>query len=258
LQATLQAEKDMVRDLQGQLSEVQGDLDEAQIDKAQAEAEVEKCRNEIKDLESAVVRAQTDLIVVRAELDGAYGTRAQRAADVTMNPAVQKEMDELNDKNTSLQNEIKYLKTQDSGGDELKKKVTMLQKELKETIEDYEQMTKASIEFEKDREQLEASVDAMREKCEGLEGQLSEEKVKWLGMKSPGVHGPSSPSTSTMVLKNEFKKMMRDTRAENLKALRVRLPLCMKMTLLTRVNRPSKTKGESLRHLCALSRLNSY
>jgi Up-regulated During Septation len=258
LQETLQAEKDMARDLQGQLSEVQGDLDEAQIDKAQAEAEVEKCRNEIKDLESAVIRAQTDLIVVRAELDGAYGTRAQRAADVTMNPAVQKEMDELNDKNTSLQNEIKYLKTQDSGGDELKKKVAMLQKELKETIEDYEQMTKASIEFEKDREQLEASVDAMREKCEGLEGQLSEEKVKWLGMKSPGVHGPSSPSTSTMVLKNEFKKMMRDTRAENLKALRVRLPLCIKMTLLTRVNRPSKTKGESLRHLCALSRLNSY
>jgi archaellum component FlaC len=221
LQETLQAEKDAARNLEGQLTEVQGDLDEAKIDKAQAEAEVEKCRNEIQDLESAVVRAQTDLTVVRAELDGAYGTRAQRAADVTKNPAVQKEIDDLNDKNTSLQNEINFLKGQDSGSAELKSRVDVLQKELKDTIEDYELMTKASIEFEKDREQLEGSVDTLRERCEALEAQLSDEKVKWLGMKSPGVHGPGSPTTSTMVLKNEFKKMMRDTRAENMKALRV-------------------------------------
>jgi chromosome segregation ATPase len=221
LQETLQAEKDAARNLEGQLTEVQGDLDEAKIDKAQAEAEIEKCRNEIKDLESAVVRAQTDLTVVRAELDGAYGTRAQRAADVTKNPAVQKEIDDLYDKNTSLQNEINFLKGQDSGSAELKSKVDVLQKELKDTIEDYELMTKAGIDFEKDREQLEGSVDTLRERCEALEAQLSDEKVKWLGMKSPGVHGPGSPTTSTMVLKNEFKKMMRDTRAENMKVLRV-------------------------------------
>lgn len=230
LHETLQAEKSVARNLEEQLSEVQGDLDEAKIDKAQAEAEVEKCRNEIKELESAVVLAQTDLTVVRAELDGAYGTRAQRAADVTKNPAVQKEIDDLNDKNivllnekTSLENEINHLKGQGSGSSELENKVDLLQKELKDTIEDYELMTKASIEFEKDREQLEGSMDALRERCESLEAQLSDEKVKWLGMKSPGMHGPGSPTTSTMVLKNEFKKMMRDTRAENMKALRVRL-----------------------------------
>lgn len=224
IQETLQAEKEAGRSLEAQLAEVQGDLDEAKIDKAQAEAEVEKCRKEVGELESSVVRLQTDLTVVRAELDGAYGTRAQRAADVTMNPAVQKEIDDLNDKNTSLRNEINYLKTQGSGDRELKEQVDMLQKELKETIEDYELMTKASIEFEKDREQLERSVDTLREKCEALEAQLNDERVKWLGMKSPGVHGPGIPSenTSTMVLKNEFKKMMRDTRAENMKALKVR------------------------------------
>ena len=100
----------------------------------------------------------------------------------------------------------------------------ILQKELKDTIEDYELMTKAGVEFEKDREQLERSVDTLRERCEALEAQLSEERVKWLGMKSPGIHGVGSPSenTSTMILKNEFKKMMRDTRAENMKVLRVR------------------------------------
>lgn len=246
LQETLQAEKDAARTLETQLSEVQGELDEAKIDKAQAEAEVEKCRNEIKDLEGNMVRLQTDLTVVRAELDGAYGTRAQRAADVMMNPAVQKEMDALNEKNrllqndtnlllsekdslqnekNSLQNEVNHLKTQGSGNAELEKKVETLQRELRDTIEDYEHMTKASIEFERDREQLEGLVDTLRERCEALEAQLSDEKVKWLGMKSPGINGPGSPgtTTSTMILKNEFKKMMRDTRAENMKALRVRL-----------------------------------
>lgn len=223
LQETLHAEKEAARSLEGQLTEVQGDLDEAKIDKAQAEAEVEKCRSEIKELESAVVRAQTDLTVVRAELDGAYGTRAQRAADVTMNPAVQKEIDDLNDKNSSLQNEVNHLRGQDSSSSELKSKVDILQKELKDTIEDYELMTKASIQFEKDREQLERSVDSLRERCENLEAQLSDERVRGLGMKSPGAQGPggAAENTSTMVLKNEFKKMMRDTRAENVKALRV-------------------------------------
>ena len=129
LQGVLQSEKEAVKNLEEQLTEVQGDLDEAKIDKAQADAEVEKCRNEIKELESAAVRAQTDLTVVRAELDGAYGTRAQRAADVTMNPAVQKEIDDLNDKNTALQNEIRYLKEQDSGNVELKNQIDILQKE---------------------------------------------------------------------------------------------------------------------------------
>jgi chromosome segregation ATPase len=233
LQETLQADKVAAREIEDQLSNVQGDLDEARIDKAQAEAEVEKCRKEIQELEGAVVRAQTDLTVVRAELDGAYGTRAQRAADVTMNPAVQKEIDDLNDKNTSLQNEINYIKSQGSNNSELQSKVDTLQKELKETIDDYEQMTKSSIEFERDREQLESAVDTLRERCEALEGQLSDERVKWLGMKSPGMHGPGSPeTTSTMILKNEFKKMMRDTRAENMKALRVRDPFHLSVATL--------------------------
>jgi chromosome segregation ATPase len=194
--------------------------------KENADIEVQRCRAEMKELESEVVRAQTDLTVVRAELDGAYGTRAQRAADVSMNPAIQKEIDDLNDENVALQRHIDHLQSEHqnagAGGAELQSKVELLQKELKETIEDYEVMTRASIEFEKERDQFEAQIDSLRERSETLEAQLSDEKVKWLGMKNsgPGQGGPTE-STSTMVLKNEFKKMMRDTRAENMKALRV-------------------------------------
>jgi chromosome segregation ATPase len=194
--------------------------------KESADIEIQRCRAEMKELEGEVVRAQTDLTVVRAELDGAYGTRAQRAADVSMNPAIQKEIDDLNDNNTALQRQIDYLKSErqnaGAGSEGLQSKVELLQKELKETIEDYELMTRASIEFEKERDQLESQIDSLRERGEALEAQLSDEKLKWLGMKNggPGQGGPTE-STSTMILKNEFKKMMRDTRAENMKALRV-------------------------------------
>ncbi|KIX05142.1 uncharacterized protein Z518_06014 [Rhinocladiella mackenziei CBS 650.93] len=188
--------------------------------KAEAESELSKVRAEMKDLESQVVQAQTELTMVKAELDGAYGTRAQRAADVSMNPAIQKEMDDLNTRNRDLETQLEFLKTQHetkgAGSAELQNKVNALQKELKETIEEYEVMTKQSIDDEKERERLEEMIDTLQQRCEGLESQLSEEKVKWLGVKA----GSPAETTSTMVLKNEFKKMMRETRAENLKILK--------------------------------------
>ncbi len=190
--------------------------------------EAEKAQNEMKDLEGEMVRLQTELTIARAELDGAYGTRAQRAAEGIPNPALQKELEELNERNTSLLGELSALKTQNetvSGKHaEMAQRVQALQRELSETIGEYEVMTKASIEFEKEREQLESYVDSLRDRCEALEGQLSDEKLRWLGVQSPGSAGREGfapGTTSTSVLKNEFKKMMRETRAENMKALRV-------------------------------------
>ena len=111
-----------------------------------------------------------------------------------------------------------------SGNEELQGRVEVLQKELKEIIEDYEIMTRASIDFEKERDQFEGLIDGLRDRCEALETQLSDERVKWLGVRSSGGlgrDGVPSETTSTMILKNEFKKMMRDTRIDNMKALRV-------------------------------------
>ncbi|ETN43373.1 uncharacterized protein HMPREF1541_02532 [Cyphellophora europaea CBS 101466] len=144
--------------------------------------ELESSQSEMERLESEVVRVTTELTMARADLDSAYGSRAQRAADVSSNPAVQKEIEDL-------------------------------KRELKETIEDYEVMTKQSIEAEKERDKYEEKIDTLEQKCEALESQLNEEKVKWMGVKQSAPNDP----TSAMVLKNEFKKMMRDTRAEQMK-----------------------------------------
>ncbi|KAB8304544.1 hypothetical protein EYC80_003928 [Monilinia laxa] len=199
-------------------------------------AEKEK---EVEDISMKVAELQTEVVIARAELDGAYGSRAQRAAEVASNPAIQREidamtnknkalqeqMDALHNKNFMLQGEIAALQAARSpapNNAEAEAKLKELKKELAETIEEYEVMTKASIEWEKEREKLEAEIDKLRDEKENLESQLSDEKVRWLGMKSPGDGSvtPGLGNTSTTVLKNEFKKMMRDTRAEGLRALR--------------------------------------
>ncbi|KAI9873431.1 MAG: hypothetical protein M1830_000417 [Pleopsidium flavum] len=189
--------------------------------------ETESVQEEMSRLEGEVVRLQTEVTVARAELDGAYGTRAQRAAEVAANPALQRELDELVERNMSLLKDIDSLKAQnhfEGSTNQMQSRVETLQRELTETICEYESVIKSSIEFEKEREQLESMIDGLRDRCEILETQLSEEKVKSLGTRSPGTSnrdsGPTE-TTSTMVLKNEFKKMMRDTRVENTRALRV-------------------------------------
>ncbi|PVH79703.1 hypothetical protein DL98DRAFT_375468, partial [Cadophora sp. DSE1049] len=194
-------------------------------EKEQALAAKEK---EMEDMNMEIARLQTEVTIARAELDGAYGSRAQRAAEVAANPAIQKEIDTLTKSNSSLAAEIAALKEKGTSSPDADAKMATLKKELEETIEEYEQMTKASIEWEKERESLEGTIDKLRDERENLEAQLSDEKVRWLGMKSPGFDGSGSAggglppgSTSTTVLKNEFKKMMRDTRAESAKALRV-------------------------------------
>ena len=186
--------------------------------------ETQRSQSEMRELEGQMVVLQTELTVAKADLDGAYGTRAQRAAEQASNPARQQEFDELTSSNKSLAGDLAELKAQHQTAErtnaDLNQRMQTLQRE---TISEYETMTRASIEFEREREQLESNLDALRERCESVESQLSEEKVRWLGMKSPGSTRDSmSPgTTSTQVLKNEFKKMMRETRAENMRALRV-------------------------------------
>ena len=180
-----------------------------------------------KTLEGEVVRLQTELTFAKAELDGAYGTRAQRAAEVAADPTIQRELETVKSQNSSLSAEITMLKAnntfQGHQSAELQSRIVVLQDELSETIGDYEAMTKASIEYEKERERLEGVVDTLRDHIERLDSQLCDDKVQMLGMRSPGGsrEGGSAGNTSTMVLKNEFKKMMRETRAEHAKALRV-------------------------------------
>ncbi|KAJ5505822.1 hypothetical protein N7453_004779 [Penicillium expansum] len=196
-------------------------IKEADDERAQSDHNVTRLQNELTELEGEIVRVTTELTMAKAELDGAYGTRAERAAEVATNPSMQRENDALVTRNIELTEELAALKGQRGGGD-LQQRADTLERELRETIDDYEAMTKASIEFEKERERFEIFIDSLRDRCEQLETQLAEERISWMNLSSPTSVGRdgTSETTSTMVLKNEFKKMMRDTRNENMKILR--------------------------------------
>lgn len=217
-------------------------------DKNKAEAEARRLQEELERLEGDYARSQTELTVVKAELDGAYGTRAERAAEAAASPALYKEIEDLNTKNISLTEELAALRAEQTnnanGQGDLQKRVETLQRELEETIEDYEAMTKSSIEFEKERERYESTIDSFRDRCEQLEAQLSDERITWMGVNQTAARDGATETTSTMVLKNEFKKMMRDTRAENMKLLRAEQEERKKLEALVRSLKMEQTMGK--------------
>ncbi|KAL8872216.1 MAG: hypothetical protein Q9174_002114 [Haloplaca sp. 1 TL-2023] len=215
--------------------------------------EADKAHEEIKGLEDEMVRLSTELTMAKAELDGAYGTRAERAAEMAANPAMHKELEETNERNAALLREISGLKSQhdilQTDNQESSQRIETLQRELSETIGEFETMTKASIEFEKDREALEASLDKLRDRCEELENQLGEEKLRHMGVRSPmAAENKDSTipgATSANVLKTEFRKMMREMRAENTRVLRMEQEERRKLEAIIRSFKKEQTPGKS-------------
>ncbi|KAF2465520.1 uncharacterized protein BDR25DRAFT_318380 [Lindgomyces ingoldianus] len=186
-----------------------------------------KKESELRDLEGEVVRLTTEVTLAKAELDGAYGTRAQRAAEAAANPTFKKELEDLGAKNAALLAEIESLrKAQDAASQsesQARDSERNLKQELAAMASEYEALTRDSIQNEKDRDTLEASIDKLRDDKEALEMELSDERVKWLGVRSPGgpnAGQPNMEATSIRMLREDFRKMMRDRTAEGLKALR--------------------------------------
>ncbi|EDU44987.1 involucrin repeat protein [Pyrenophora tritici-repentis Pt-1C-BFP] len=183
---------------------------------------------EFRNLEGEIVRLTTELTFAKAELDGAYGTRAQRAADAGSNPAIKKELDELSEQNKALLGELEALrKVQDVASQseaEARRSERNLKAELSGMAAEYEALTRDAIQNEKDRDTLESQIDKLRDEKEALERDLSDEKVKWLGVRSPGMPNGGAQfdmgATSIRMLREDFRKMMRDRTAEGLKALR--------------------------------------
>lgn len=216
-----EASKSQVAEAGSKIEALKSQLASAEEEANSLKKQFEEKEVELENSNMEIARLQTEVTIARAELDGAYGTRAQRAAEVAANPAIQKEIDTLMSRNRTLMAELDTLRAQSASNEQ----VVELKRELGETIEEYEVMTKASIEWEKEREALEREVDKLRDEREALETKLADEQVRCLGLKSPGVETPGAGigagATSTNVLKNEFKRLMRDTKAESAKALRV-------------------------------------
>ncbi|SMY22817.1 unnamed protein product [Zymoseptoria tritici ST99CH_1A5] len=197
----------MVDETQARAKEVDGrsaQLAADNIATGQAYAELQQ---EMENLESEVVRLTTELTMAKADLDGAYGTRQERKKEAGVAEQDMEALEKLKDQ------EIQALRK--SQADRTK----LLETELQDMMDEFQAMARESLELEKERGQLEGTIDALKEKCDQLEAQLADERVASIGTKAP-VEGSPRESTSVMVLRQEFKRMMREARAEGIRALR--------------------------------------
>ncbi|KAA8910254.1 Up-regulated during septation-domain-containing protein [Sphaerosporella brunnea] len=211
------------------------------------DAQMKKMDAELEELRMKVAELSTEVVMAKAELDIAYGSKSERAAATaqakaaalalekankqpqSIDPGLLSEIANLEKKNNELIDEIVMLKTERAEGansEHLEKRCKMLQKELDDMLKDFENLTKQSIEAEQERTKLESTIDALKEKLEELETTMAEEKIRLLavGPPRPSVDvrsplGRTGESTTTSVLKTEFKKMMRHMRQEQAKAL---------------------------------------
>jgi chromosome segregation ATPase len=212
---------------------------------------IKKLEEELEELSVNVAKLSTEVVMAKAELDIAYGSKSERAAATaqakaaalalekankqpqTIDPGLLTEIENLEKRNGELIDEIVMLKNErleSANNEHLEKRCRMLQKELDDMLKDFENLTKQSIEAEQERTKLESLIDMLKERIEELETTMAEDKIRHLAvgprpsvdMRSP--LGRTGESTTTTVLKTEFKKMMRDMRHEQAKALRVCAP----------------------------------
>lgn len=204
--------------------------------------EFEKLDKENQELSGKVAELSTEVVMAKAELDMAYGSKSERAQATaeakaaalalerankqpqTIDPGLLSEIDKLERKNCDLIAEIVMLKNERAEGannEGLHNRCKVLQKELDDMLSDYEILTKQGIESEQEREKLESLVDRLKERIGELEIKVAEEQIGSCSTSgSSGGRRPGGDSTSTTVLKQEFKKMMREMKTEQLKALK--------------------------------------
>lgn len=165
---------------------------------------------ELEQLNMTLAELKTEVTIARAELDGAYGSRAERAADVA-----------------ALKNNAEVVKLQNQ--------VEKLKQELGETVKELEGITKETIGAEREKVELEVKLDEalssktgleaelqkFREKVSKLEEELDAERLK--ASSGPGSGG--RPGAGASMLSEQFRATMREERKrfqEDLKEERAR------------------------------------
>ncbi|KAL7944443.1 Up-regulated during septation domain-containing protein [Trichoderma barbatum] len=127
------------------------EMEDIKASHAGKEKEIAQKDADLEQLNMTLVEIKTELTFARAELDGAYGTRAERAADAAA---------------LSNQEEVVRLAGQ----------VERLKKELAGTVQDLEAITKETIGAEREKIDLEQKVDEALSAKTSLEADLEKSR----------------------------------------------------------------------------------
>lgn len=208
MQAELQERKERTQALESSLQEVQRELDKAeeraedlqqQYDQQQTALEAKEKEYEKFNIEYAELK--TEVTIARAELDGAYGTRAERAADVAAAQTTN-EVDRLRDELAATAKELEEL-TKETIASEREK--TDLEAKLDEAL-----AVKSEVEGDIGalRERLDQETTQSRERISKLQDELDGEKLK----AGRGSGEGSRPGAGASMLSEQFRTTMREER----------------------------------------------
>lgn len=187
-------------------------------------AMVKEKDEEIERMNMMVIELKTEVTIAKAELDGAYGSRAQRAAEVAA-----------------------LSKSSETEG--LTQQVANLKAELASTLRDFEELTKESIAAEKEKLELESQLDDAVSVKQGLEGEvkslrdrldkevgrlkeeLDKERLKVPPSPLPGTMGGAGgvgvSRAGASMLSEQFRTTMKEERKKFQEELRVCFPILL-------------------------------
>lgn len=203
-----------------QLTDVDKAKDATAAEARKLEEEIKARDEELEQLNMTVAELKTEVTIARAELDGAYGSRSERAAEAAALT-----------KNTQMQ--------------DMRTQITKLKGELADTVKELEIVTKETLASEREKNELESRLDeatssrgtletelgnlqkelgSMREKHQTeltkLKEQLDAEKFK-AGTNATGT-GPRAGATA---LSEQFRTTMKEERKKFQLELRVRFSI---------------------------------
>jgi chromosome segregation ATPase len=167
------------------------------------EKELKEKNEELERMNGMIIELKTEATIAKAELEGAYGSRAQRAAEAA-----------------------KFTKTSENV--ELTAQNEKLRKELEDTLRELEVITKETIAATKEKLEIEGQlddavaaktsleneVDKLRDKLNSevsrLQEQLDAERLRI--PPSPGGGGPAQSRAGAAMLSEQFRATMKEER----------------------------------------------
>ncbi|CAG8461204.1 9122_t:CDS:2 [Dentiscutata heterogama] len=174
----------------------------------------------ISRLEGDVVRLKSELAELKAATDGM--SRFNKGSSRTSSQVdEEQELIQLRSTKSKLEQEVRKLKESivivqkqfSEREDALEKRSETNQNELDGVLREFDRLTRNFIDFDTERHKLQNNIDQLQSKCEALENELADEKIKHLGM-------DGNEPVTTATLRKEFRKMMADSREEQTKLLR--------------------------------------
>lgn len=227
-----------------QLKEADDTKRAAQDEKWKLEEQIKVKDEELEQLNVTMVEIKTELTIAKAELEGAYGSRSERAAEAAALT-----------KSSQMQSMVEQSEK--------------LKAELAATLKDLEELTKETLAAEKEKVDLEGRLDeaestrstlendiaALRTRYNSeitkLKEQLDAEKFK----AGPNASG-TGPRAGASMLSEQFRATMKEERKKFQEELRVRRPSTVVSKVLRANNlcRKNKTSAESWRTSSGRSR----